>query len=117
MRENDRAQGSSSTWVLAVFVLACLVRSAQAQVPPADQKCITAFNKSVRDIAKVQGQNVGRCLNSGKGELLPDTTLPFQLPVTAQLYASDGACWEAEFGAAETRRNELGGFSGKSPAP
>jgi hypothetical protein len=43
---------------------------------------------------------------NGRGELLPDTTLPFQLPVTAQLYASDGACWEAEFDAAETRRNE-----------
>jgi hypothetical protein len=48
-----------------------------------------------------------------KGPYLPDTTLGFGLPVTAQLYASDGSCWDAEFGAAETRLNEPDFFSGK----
>jgi len=48
-----------------------------------------------------------------KGPYLPDTTLHFGLPVTAQLYASDGSCWDAAFGAAETRRNDLDFFSAK----
>jgi hypothetical protein len=53
---------------------------------------------------------------AGKGDALPDTAvLPFQFPVTAQLYASDGMCWEAEFDAAHTRKNEEGGFTGKTP--
>jgi hypothetical protein len=52
----------------------------------------------------------------GKGDALPDTAvLPFQFPVTAQLYASDGMCWEAEFDSAHTRKNEEGGFTGKVP--
>jgi hypothetical protein len=52
----------------------------------------------------------------GKGDALPDTAdLPFQFPVTAQLYASDGMCWEAEFDSAHTRKNEEGGFTGKTP--
>ena len=48
-----------------------------------------------------------------KGPYLPDTTLHFGLPVTAQLYASDGRCWDAAFGAAETRRNDPDFFSAK----
>ena len=58
---------------------------------------------------------------AAKGPGVPDTALPFLLPVTAQLYASDGVCWEAEFGAAETRRNEgdaqSGLYSGKKTVP
>ena len=27
-----------------------------------------------------------------KGERMPDTTFPFQVPVTARLYAGDGTC-------------------------
>jgi hypothetical protein len=53
---------------------------------------------------------------AGKGDNLPDTAaLPLQYPVTAQLYASDGMCWEAEFTQAETRKNEVGAFIGRAP--
>jgi hypothetical protein len=53
---------------------------------------------------------------AGKGDALPDTAvLPFVFPVTAQLYASDGDCWDAQFDQAETRKNEEGGFTGKTP--
>jgi hypothetical protein len=48
-----------------------------------------------------------------KGGALPDTTLPFQSPVTAQLYAGDGMCWDATFGVADTKKNDVGGFSAK----
>jgi hypothetical protein len=51
-----------------------------------------------------------------KGDDLPDPTLPFVSPVTVQLYADD-TCWEATFGAPETRKNDETGFSGKTPAP
>lgn len=54
---------------------------------------------------------------TGKGDNLPDlsmaNTLPFNFPVKAQLYASDGMCWEAEFGALETKKNDGGAFIGK----
>jgi len=51
-----------------------------------------------------------------KGEAMPDlATLPFQYPVTAQLYASDGMCWEAEFNITNTQRNLDSGYSAKSP--
>jgi hypothetical protein len=50
----------------------------------------------------------------GKGDALPDTAvLPFQFPVIAQMYASDGACWEAQFDQAETKKNDGGRFLGK----
>lgn len=53
-----------------------------------------------------------------KGDAMPDTaTLPFQFPVTAQLYASDGMCWEAEFGSGETTKNDDGGYTGKTTGP
>jgi hypothetical protein len=48
-----------------------------------------------------------------KGAALPDTTLPFQSPVVAQLYAGDGMCWGATFGVADTKKNDVGGFSAK----
>jgi hypothetical protein len=53
---------------------------------------------------------------TGKGNALPDlgfNPLPFDFPVKAQLYASDGMCWEAEFGAGETKKNDDGSFIGK----
>ena len=64
-------------------------------------------------LIKTKGSNLGNAKLKvvGKGDALPDTAvLPFQFPVTAQLYASDGMCWEAEFGAApeqEERRREV----------
>jgi hypothetical protein len=52
---------------------------------------------------------------SGKGDLLPDPTIPFLLPLTAQLYNSDGQCWDMEFDLAHTRRNADGSYYGKTP--
>jgi len=52
----------------------------------------------------------------GKGTGIPDTgTLPFQFPITAQMYASDGSCWEAQFDQAHTKRNDAGSYKGKTP--
>ena len=54
----------------------------------------------------------------GKGDHLPDTEdLPFQFPVTAQVYASDGMCWEATFDQTEIRKNGDNGFSAKQLGP
>jgi hypothetical protein len=53
-----------------------------------------------------------------KGLQLPDNPPPpFQLPVTAQLYSSDGRCWEAAFDTPETKKNLPGQFKGKLPPP
>lgn len=49
----------------------------------------------------------------GKGANLPDTSLPLLYPVTAQLYASDGQCWEAQFDQEDTRRNDEWLFKAK----
>ncbi len=65
-----------------------------------------------------KGSNLdkGKAKVVGKGPNLPDTlTIPLQWPVTAQLYASDGMCWEAEFSQAATKKNEDGTFIGKVP--
>lgn len=51
-----------------------------------------------------------------KGNEMRDTaTHPFQYPVTAQLYASDGMCWEAQFNVTQTKKNLDSGFSAKLP--
>jgi len=47
---------------------------------------------------------------SGKGANLPDPSIPLLYPVTAQLFASDGSCWGAEFGQPDTRRNDQTNF-------
>jgi hypothetical protein len=63
---------------------------------------------------RLLGSSVGKTILKlqGKGNHVPRTTLPFDLPMRAQLYASDGSCWDTEFGVAETRRNDNGFFSG-----
>ena len=51
----------------------------------------------------------------GKGDALPDNAqLPFQYPITAQLYASDGACWDATFDQTVTFKNDTRGFTAKT---
>jgi hypothetical protein len=50
-----------------------------------------------------------------KGENVPDSVLPFVLPVRAQLYSSTGQCWDAEFQAANTKRNDVQSFKAKRP--
>jgi hypothetical protein len=43
----------------------------------------------------------------GKGAGLPQLGLPYQTPVTAQLQASNGQCWEASY---TTATSSSGGF-------
>ena len=67
---------------------------------------------------KTKGSNLDKAQVKviAKGENVPDTgVLPFQYPVTAQVYASDGMCWEAEFNAPQTKKNELGKYGAKLP--
>jgi len=77
----------------------------------------SALSGGVRQIkTKASSLDRARMTLSGKGNALPDTaTLPFQFPITAQLYASDGMCWEAQFDQTKTRKNDDKGFAGKTP--
>jgi hypothetical protein len=77
----------------------------------------SATNDGIR-IIKLKGSNLGkaRAKVTGKGLNLPDLAdLPFQYPVTAQLYASDGMCWTAEFDQSQTRKNDLQNYKAKAP--
>ena len=38
-------------------------------------------------------------------------------PVTAQLYSSDGACWDATFDGSALKKNQSGQFKGKLVVP
>ena len=60
------------------------------------------------NLDKAQAKVVG-----GKDNLPDTATLPFQYPVTTQLYAEGGMCWEAEFDANTTRKNVGDQFIGK----
>ena len=60
-----------------------------------------------------QGQAQGR----GEGRVAARRHPAVQANVTAQLHSGDGKCWEAQFGPAETRRTDIGQFSGRTPAP
>ncbi len=56
----------------------------------------------------------GKAKVVAKKENVPDTaTLPFAFPVTAQVYADGGMCWEAQFQTQHTKRNEIGKFIAK----
>jgi hypothetical protein len=68
----------------------------------------TGSQSGIKSI-KLRGSSVDRARIkvAGKGVALPDTTHPFLYPVTAQLYASDGACWGADFGQVDTLTNGL----------
>lgn len=76
----------------------------------------SAQNDGIK-LIKTKGSNLpekAKAKVSGKGLQLPDTgQLPFHFPVTAQLYASDGMCWEARFGQSDTKKNNSGGYTGK----
>jgi len=76
-----------------------------------------ALSDGIKQI-KTKASNLDKATVSvvGKGLQLPDTAaLPLQYPVRAQVYASDGMCWDAQFGVAETRKNEAEKFSAKTP--
>jgi hypothetical protein len=69
-------------------------------------------------LIKTRGSNLDRAKAKliGKGNGLPDTApQQFVLPLTVQMYASDGGCWSAEFDTDQTRKNEDGKFIGKTP--
>jgi hypothetical protein len=69
-------------------------------------------------LIKTKGSNLDKAQVKvvAKGDAVPDTEmLPFQFPVTAQVYASDGMCWEAQFDAQQTKKNDDGKFGGKTP--
>jgi hypothetical protein len=75
-----------------------------------------AQTQGVKQITlKASSLDRARLQLTGKGAALPDTTLPFLLPVTAQLHAGDDTCWEVELDASATRRNETRIFYGKTP--
>ena len=69
-------------------------------------------------LIKTKGSNFDKAQVKmiGKGTALPDTAdLPLQYPVTAQVYASDGMCWEAQFTQPQTSKNDSGSFGAKAP--
>ena len=60
----------------AVAVVACIgfASAATAAVSPQDQKCITAFNKSLRNVAKAQSGIIKKCLTEFAAGKLSNTT-------------------------------------------
>lgn len=77
-------------------------------------KDTTLSNDGIRLIrAKASNLDKANAKLVGGKENLPDTAnLPFQYPVTAQLYAVGGMCWEVEFDASTTRKNVSDHFIG-----
>jgi hypothetical protein len=81
-------------------------------------KDIAAQQDGIKSI-KLKGSNFDKAKAKvlGKGTALPDMPpmagLPLQFPVTVQLYADGGMCWEAAFGQPDTKKNDGGQFSGK----
>lgn len=79
----------------------------------------TAANQGVR-VIKLKGSNLGkaRAKVTAKGVNIPDEVtldMPLAYPITAQLYASDGMCWGAEFTQAQTRSNDEQNYKAKTP--
>ena len=76
---------------------------------------IAAQQDGIKTIkTKASSLDKAKVLVIGKGTQLPDTAaLPFQFPVTAQVYASDGMCWEAQFTSGQAKKNETGSFIAK----
>jgi hypothetical protein len=71
-------------------------------------------------LIKTKGSNLDRAKAKfvGKGSALfdGDAAPPqFLLPLTAQLYAGDDGCWEAQFDTPQTKKNEDGKYIGKTP--
>ncbi|MEO8602622.1 MAG: hypothetical protein ABI629_08605 [bacterium] len=78
-------------------------------------KDIAAQSFGIKQI-KTKASNLDKAKVSvaGKGLQLPDSAaLPLQYPITAQVYASDGMCWEAQFNGVDTRKNDAEQFSAK----
>ena len=65
-------------------------------------------------ILKAGLQGKAKTQFKGKGDNLPAFSLPLSLPVTAQLQAENGQCWEATFSTAGSKKNDATQFKGKS---
>lgn len=80
-------------------------------------KDLSASSDGIK-LIKIKGSSLDKAKSVvvGKGGQLPDTAnLPFTQPVIAQLYASGGMCWEAQFGAGQTKKNTATAFTGGAP--
>lgn len=80
-------------------------------------KDITSQHDGIKFIT-IKGSNLYKAKVKviGKGGQLPDNAmLPFDYPITAQLYASDGMCWEAQFDQTQTKKNTSTGYTGATP--
>jgi hypothetical protein len=64
--------------------------------------------------AKADAHGVGKLNARMRGPEFELPLLPFQLPLRVQLQVADGPCWEATFSVAGAKRNDDGGFKGKS---
>ena len=76
-----------------------------------DKNATTAGVKSIS--LKASSIDKAQIKLLGKGVILPDTTLPLLYPITAQMYASDGLCWDAQFSQEDTRKNDELTFKAK----
>ena len=52
----------------------------------------------------------------GSGDALPLPTLPLGLPITVQVQAGQGPCWEATYTTAGTKKNTSTTFNGRASA-
>ena len=82
-------------------------------------KDATAGIQGVKDIKlKASSLNKASLKLVAKGLEMPDNPPPpYLLPVRAQLYSSDGTCWDAIFDSSTIRKNEGGQFKGKLTVP
>ncbi|HEY8516330.1 MAG TPA: PKD domain-containing protein [Candidatus Binatia bacterium] len=72
-----------------------------------------AYPGGIHSARVTSGKNP-RLVVKGKGVHLPAATLPLTLPVTAQLVASDGACWQGVYQAGKTTKSTGVLFRGRS---
>jgi len=64
--------------------------------------------------AKIQLKGKGLGLSTGPGRPSGLPQPPLHVPLTAQLQAASGACWEADFSSAGVDKNDTKQFSGKA---
>ena len=78
-----------------------------------------AATQGVKDV-KLLANNLNRATLKlvAKGMEMPDYPPPPYLPtVRAQLYSSDGTCWDATFDTSTVKKNQSGQFKGKLTVP
>ena len=122
MRRWGRRGAPDFAGLAALIAWSILPTGAQSVGPPSDPKGYKYKDSNAASdgikVIKTKASNLDKAKVKllGKGMALPDgAMLPFHFPVTAQLYASDWMCWEAEFEQAQTKKNDEGGYTGKTP--